>query len=64
MASQSIIHLSDLHIGKSQKESVHVEKIVQTIKNSLPELPVIITGDITNSAEEHEFQEASVAFLK
>lgn len=58
MASQSIIHLSDLHIGESQKESVHIEKIVQTIKNSFPGLPVLITGDITNSAEEHEFIEA------
>ncbi len=58
MASQSIIHLSDLHIGESQKETVHVEKIVQTIKTSLPGLPVLITGDITNSAKEQEFQEA------
>ena len=58
MASQSIIHLSDLHIGESQKESVHVEKIVETIKTDLPGLPVLITGDITNSADEHEFQEA------
>lgn len=58
MASQSIIHLSDLHIGESQKETVHVEKVVKTIKNYFPGLPVLITGDITNSAEEHEFLEA------
>ena len=50
-----IVFLSDLHIGLSKKEVSHAGKIVRKIANSYPGTPVIIAGDLTDSAKRDQF---------
>jgi 3',5'-cyclic AMP phosphodiesterase CpdA len=59
MAKQSIIHLSDLHIGHRDRETVRVDMIVDAISKSFRGIPVLITGDLTDSATEDQFKEAN-----
>jgi 3',5'-cyclic AMP phosphodiesterase CpdA len=58
MTKQSVIHLSDLHVGLRQQESVRTHRIVEAIGNSLAGIPVLVTGDMTDSATTDEFREA------
>ncbi|MFC1890568.1 metallophosphoesterase family protein [Thermodesulfobacteriota bacterium] len=58
MAKQTIIHLSDLHVGLRPKESNSTKKIFEAIAESFPGVPVIITGDLTDSAKRSEFGKA------
>ena len=54
-----IIHLSDLHIGLSEEEAANVKRIFNWIRINHPGAVVLITGDITDSAELDELQEAA-----
>ena len=56
MANYSLILLSDLHIGSSEKELRNTNQIVKTIGKSYQGIPVIITGDLTNSAAKGQFK--------
>lgn len=55
MPAKQLIHLSDLHIGKSDNESSLANLVVRHISASYPGVPVIITGDLTNSATKNQF---------
>ena len=56
MAKYTLILLSDLHIGRSDKELNNTNRIVKTIGTSYPGIPVIITGDLTHSATKGQFK--------
>ena len=56
MATKSIIHLSDIHIGKGSKVNRRAETIVREIAKSYAGLPVLITGDLTDSATKGQFK--------
>jgi len=57
MAVKTVIHLSDLHIGLRHKETRHTETLLKKIARSFPGVPVIITGDLTDSATKSQFRE-------
>jgi 3',5'-cyclic AMP phosphodiesterase CpdA len=56
MPKHALIHLSDLHIGSSKKELNNTNQIVNTIARSFKGIPVLITGDLTNSATKGQFK--------
>jgi 3',5'-cyclic AMP phosphodiesterase CpdA len=56
MASKTIIHVSDLHIGLTQRESRYTRRVFGRIANSHPGVPVLITGDLTDSATKGQFK--------
>ena len=56
---RTIIHLSDLHFGRSDPQLI--EPLVKSIREVNPTL-IAISGDLTQRARSHEFQEAR-AFL-
>jgi 3',5'-cyclic AMP phosphodiesterase CpdA len=58
MENQKIIHLSDLHIGLSQQESIRTHMIFESVANKYAGIPVLITGDIVDCATVAEFIEA------
>jgi 3',5'-cyclic AMP phosphodiesterase CpdA len=56
---KQIIHLSDIHVGKKDKVyKPRWDKIVRFIRYYYPEVPVCITGDITDDGKEEQFIEA------
>jgi len=57
-----IIHLSDIHIGKSHIESRRAHQLVRYIGKLFPERPVVVTGDITDSGTERQFKRAKEIF--
>jgi len=56
MAKKTIIHLSDLHIRQRDEERKRSKKIISKIASSMPGVPVIITGDLTDSATKGQFK--------
>ena len=58
MAKRTIILLSDLHIGLRKKESRRTTIIFHKIAQSFPRTPILITGDLTDSATKSQFREA------
>ena len=58
MANQSIVHLSDLHIGLRAAETQRFKKITDLIAKHYQGAPVLITGDITDSATKSQMQSA------
>jgi len=56
MAKYTLIHLSDLHIGNSEKEFNNTNRIIKKIGASYKGIPVIITGDLTHSATKGQFK--------
>lgn len=56
---RTIVHLSDLHFGRSDPQLV--EPLIKTIRDLNPNL-IAVSGDLTQRARSHEFQEAR-AFL-
>jgi 3',5'-cyclic AMP phosphodiesterase CpdA len=58
MAKRSMIHLSDLHIGLRSKDSRFTKRIFKKIGETHPGTPVIVAGDLTDSATEEQFKEA------
>jgi hypothetical protein len=57
VAKQTLIHLSDLHIGLRKLESRRTRTIFERIAHDYPGVPVIITGDLTDSATKKQFRE-------
>ncbi len=57
MAGQTIIHISDLHVGLRQTESKRTRMVFDKITKSYPGVPIIITGDLTDSATKRQFRE-------
>jgi 3',5'-cyclic AMP phosphodiesterase CpdA len=55
MANQTIIHLSDLHVGCTKNESPLTSLLFQKIGQSHPGVPVLITGDLADSATKGQF---------
>jgi len=56
MPGQTLIHLSDLHIGLRQKESTRTGMIFDKISKSFPGVPIVVTGDLTDSATMAQFR--------
>ncbi len=56
MVKRTLIHLSDLHIGRREIESKRVKKVFNKIAESYPGLPILITGDLTDSATKGQFE--------
>jgi 3',5'-cyclic AMP phosphodiesterase CpdA len=57
MAYQKIIHLSDLHISTESKPEVsRFRQVAESISKHYSGVPVLITGDITNSATKPQMQ--------
>lgn len=56
MSNHTLLHLSDLHIGRSAKEVDNTTKMIRQIGLSHRGVPVIITGDLTHSATESQFR--------
>ena len=50
MAKKTIIHLSDLHIGLKRKYVNRTLSVIRKIGALYPKVPVIITGDLVDSA--------------
>lgn len=55
---QTVIHLSDLHISLRKEESQRAKAIFARIACAFPGIPVLITGDLTDSATKPQFKEA------
>lgn len=55
MAAKTLIHLSDLHIGRGKKEDRNANRIFTKIAESYPGDTVLITGDLTDSATKGQF---------
>ena len=56
MPDKTIIHLSDLHVGLRKKESDGTKKLFELISKDYPQTPVLITGDLTDSATVKQFK--------
>lgn len=56
MHEKIIIHLSDFHVGRKSKELEHTNKIFDWIAKQLPNTPVLITGDLVDSAIKKQFK--------
>ncbi len=54
MATQTFIHLSDLHIGPKRGEMKQAEHLIARIASSHPNIPVLITGDVVNSGNKEK----------
>lgn len=57
MAIRTIIHLSDLHIGINRKECDRFITIGDRIAKEFAGSPILITGDLTDSATESQFKQ-------
>ena len=62
MAKHTLIHLSDLHIGRRDTETERTNKIISKISSFFPKVPVIITGDLTHSATRGQFKKTRKLF--
>lgn len=49
-ANQKIIHLSDLHVQTRDKEKKIIQRVFRGIGKNYPGVPVLVTGDVTDSA--------------
>ena len=56
MAKRTLIHISDLHVGRKKIESEQLKKVFSKIAESYPGIPVLITGDLTHSATVGQFK--------
>jgi len=54
---QTIIHLSDLHIGLRKAEYERCARLFAYVTNKYPGSPVLITGDLVDSATEKQFRQ-------
>lgn len=64
MVTKTLIHLSDLHIGNSKKEDRNTKTIFNRIAKSYPMVPVLITGDLTDSATVGQYKSTRVLLKK
>ena len=49
-----LLHLSDLHIGRTKKEEDRCRRVFQWISIHYPGEPVLVTGDLTHSGTEKQ----------
>jgi 3',5'-cyclic-AMP phosphodiesterase len=56
MANARFVHISDLHVGLSESEEVRSKRILDSIARNYAGVPVLITGDLTDSANLHQMQ--------
>ena len=56
MNHYEFIHLSDLHLGKTSVERRRIVTLFAHIAKHLPNRPVLITGDLTESAKDSQFK--------
>ena len=56
MANQTLILLSDLHIGLRPLETHRTRNLFTNIASIYPDVPVLITGDLTDSASKRQFK--------
>lgn len=59
MSKKTIIHLSDLHIGRGMNETSLTTTIFNRIKEDYEGTPVLITGDLTNAGSKKQYQDTS-----
>jgi len=54
-----ILHLSDLHVGKSKSESKNLKRIVKKVIESFSKvkLTILITGDIVDDGQKKQYKE-------
>ncbi len=57
MAKKTLIHISDLHIGRRKTESKRIKDVFNKIADSYSGKPILITGDLTDSATIGQFKE-------
>ena len=57
--STKILHLSDLHVGKSRSEKKNLKLIVKTIVESYSnvKLTILLTGDIVDDGQKKQYKE-------
>jgi 3',5'-cyclic AMP phosphodiesterase CpdA len=58
---RTIVQLSDLHFGTILEPTI--EPVISTVKELRPDL-VVISGDLTQRAREHQFEEARAFLLR
>lgn len=58
--SAKILHLSDLHVGKSESESANLKRIVEKVIRdfSRDKLTILITGDVVDDGQKKQYKEA------
>jgi 3',5'-cyclic AMP phosphodiesterase CpdA len=56
MATKTVIQLSDLHLGRGKKEKRNLTSVFGRIAQAYPGVPVLITGDLTDSATKGQFK--------
>jgi 3',5'-cyclic AMP phosphodiesterase CpdA len=58
--STKILHLSDLHVGKSKSESRNLKRIVKKVIESFSKfkLTILLTGDIVDDGQKKQYKEA------
>jgi 3',5'-cyclic AMP phosphodiesterase CpdA len=64
MANQNLILLSDLHIGLRSLETQRTYKLFAKIAATYPGVPVLITGDLTDSATSRQFQATKTLLME
>ncbi len=57
MAKKTLIHISDLHIGRRKTESKRIKDVFNKIADTYSGKPILITGDLTDSATIGQFKE-------
>jgi 3',5'-cyclic AMP phosphodiesterase CpdA len=59
--SAKILHLSDLHVGKSKSESKNLRRIVKKVVESFSnvKLTILLTGDIVDDGQKKQYKEAT-----
>ena len=53
-----VIHLSDLHIGNSQREYYNMYNIIKFLGMEYKNVPILITGDLTHSGTKFQLKTA------
>jgi len=53
-----IIHISDLHFGRSKSHTTNAYKLLEYITDYHQHIPVVITGDITDSGTKGQYKKA------
>ena len=58
--SAKILHLSDLHVGKSKSESKNLRRIVEKVIKLYRKhkLTILLTGDIVDDGQKKQYKDA------
>jgi 3',5'-cyclic AMP phosphodiesterase CpdA len=58
MPTRKLIHLSDIHIGREEYEATRFQRVIASVSKHYQGTPVLITGDLTDSATKHQMLHA------